>query len=293
MMWFKSLKPRKNLVLDKFFKNYPPYHFFKFMIDKKLNRAFAVIFFKTIYWIGFKVMNRIELRDKENIFPLQKGNEGKPFLIIVNHCAGLDVIMHTSIWAHLGFFTRTFTSEYSFDPKHYFFPMLTHFIEMIPRYGPGESSIKRMVNCLIQGDVVKLYPEGSYPSGKYFNSGFTQEPYTGSARVVYNYWKKTGEKLVIQPVGSLGANRAYPPKTKRIKSRPIRNHKIIVKFGQPFTIDFSDNPSHEEFKQKAVEMQMHIAQIWGQKHLIPNRGLLNRRMEEKGDPKPRIYKILK
>lgn len=249
--------------------------------------------FKIIYWIGFKTMNRIELRDKTNIKPLQKSYCGQPFLIIANHCASLDVIMHTSIWAHLGFFTQTFTSEYSFNTRHYYFPMLTHFAEMIPRYGLGESSIRRMVNRLVLGDIVKLYPEGSYPSGKYINSGFTQEPYTGSARVAYTYWKKTGKKLLIQPVASLGANLAYPPKTKHVKSKPIRNHKIIVKFGKPFTVDFSENPDHEEFKQKSIEMQMHIAEIWGQRRLIQNKGLLNKRIGEKGEVKPRIYKILK
>jgi len=194
-------------------------------------------------------------------------------------------------WAHLGFLSFVFTTEGSFDTQYPLLPLISHFIEMIPRYGAGEASILRMVQRLKQGDIVNIFPAGTYPEGKYANSGLVTEGYSGATRVAYQYWKQTGKKLVIQPACSIGGNIAYPPRKEglgAIKKR-IVNHKIIIKFGPPFTFDFTPNPSYEEIKQKTYELDMHIAAIWGQKKLIPNYSK-RWRQSESGAGKTRVYK---
>lgn len=280
--------PPENNVQQKFFEKHPRYHFLKFMLNHRLHRLFTLIVFKLMYWLWFKPMNRLELRGKQHIKYIQQEHQNRPFLIIENHSLNADVMMHYSIWGHLGFVTHVFTSRSAFQAEHPVFTNLTHFIEMIPRYGNGKSNVQRMVRFLKRGDIVNLFPAGTYPSGEYVNSGLVQEAFSGGARVAYNYWKQTGKKLLIQPVCSIGGNKAYPPRTWAPPD-PMINHKIIVKFGEPFYLEFSDEIDYEEIREKTEEMQKKIAEIWGQKRLIPNH-IRNRYKKKQSEPKkPRFY----
>ncbi|MBD3353188.1 MAG: hypothetical protein GF364_17040 [Candidatus Lokiarchaeota archaeon] len=282
------LNPPKNPVIDKFFEQHPRSHFLKFILNHHLHRLFAIVVFKVMYWCWFKIMNRIELQGKRHIEYLKSHYENSPFLIIENHVSNTDVLMHYSIWGHLGFMTYVFTSSSAFHPKHPQFTNLTHFIEMIPRYGTGKSNVLRMLRRLLRGDIVNLFTAGTYPSGEYSNTGLVQEGFSGGTRLAYQYWKKTGKKLLIQPVCSIGANKAYPPRSW-LPPKPKLNHKIIVKFGEPFFLDFSEEITYDEIKEKTKEMQMKIAEIWNQKRLIPNYSKIRHRDRSGGTGKPRVY----
>ena len=300
------IKPNfeRNLSTEKFFSNYPSYHFFKFLNNNYLHGYFILILFKIFYWC-FKIFNRLELEGKENMIIKQKNYDGKAFLIVMNHASYNDVLMNYAIWGHLGYMTHTFTLKGSFSPKYRTVPMLIHFIEMVPMIGKGSANINRLVNTIITDKIVTIYPSGTYPAGKYANSGFVQEAFSGAARIAFNYWKKTGVDLLIQPICSLGANMAYPPRRlrrwkkfskkqklkenkrksrkkitkktylpkssnkKKILKQQI-NHKIIFKFGKPFSLKFSDELTYREINEKKNEIQMKIANIWGQKRLITN-----------------------
>jgi len=254
----------ENAIRNAFFKSYPQYHILKLFIRLQLNRHISHLFFKFLYWIWFKIINRIQIIDVDKVRTLRT-----PFLVVQNHCSYNDAIMQLAVFAHMGYYLHTFTMENSFT-REAFECIFAHFIEMIPRYGTGESCVNRMVSRLIRGGNVSIFPAGTYPSGKYANTGFVQEAYTGAARAAYKYKVTTDQPLIIQPVCSLGANSAYPPKKGDIKGKITS--KIFIKFGEPFTLAYTQNPSNGEFREKSAEIQMKIASLWGQKKLIPNLG---------------------
>jgi 1-acyl-sn-glycerol-3-phosphate acyltransferase len=291
MSIIQSLHPPKSRVLDKFFKSFPRYHFLKFLLNHKLHRLVTFFIFKLGYYAWFRVKNRVQLVNTNNILPKQSYYKGEPFLIVENHNMEIDVICHYCCWAHLGYMTYVFTTEGSFDITYPIVPILTHFAEMIPRWRSGESSVQRMVDRLMQGDIVNIFPEGTYPSGKYANKGFVQEGFTGAVRVAYNYWKRTGKDLWIQPVASLGGNLAYPPKRRwMVNVKVLRAGKIIIKYGKPFVLKFSKEPDHAEFNNRTHDLMMHIASELGQKKLVPNYTKLSFQ-ENSGAGKPRKYDI--
>jgi len=129
-------------------------------------------------------------------------------------------------------------------------------------------------------DIIFLAPTGNFPTGKWANTGFVGEGFSGAARVAYTYWKQTGKKLAIQPACSLGVNIAYSPVNRKEKSERMLNHKIIIKFGHSFTLNFSINPGKEEIKSKSHEIDTHIAQIWGQKSIVPNLSKFTREQDD-------------
>ncbi|HME55733.1 MAG TPA: 1-acyl-sn-glycerol-3-phosphate acyltransferase [Candidatus Lokiarchaeia archaeon] len=250
----------------------------------------SFLIFKGLIYSWFRVVNRLDLQGTQSCLGKQKSYRRQPFLIVGNHNASQDIIMHMAAWAHLNYFTFVFTTETGFGTKHPFETMVKHFLEMVPRHGTGESSVLRVVHRLRQGDIIELAPTGNFPSGKWANTGFVAEGYSGAARVAFTYWKQVGRKLVIQPACSLGANVAYPPQKRGKNSERILNHKIIIKFGPPFTLDFSANPDYHEFKAKSHEIDMRIARIWGQKHIIPNLSRITHQ-QETGKGYPRVYDL--
>jgi 1-acyl-sn-glycerol-3-phosphate acyltransferase len=244
-----------------FFKKYLKIHLYKWLVDKKLNRPLAKILYKIIYWFVLKPFNRIELINKDKIRHLKE-----PFLIVENHIAGLDVIIHLAIWAHLGKTTFTFVwvGEY-LTQALYEVLMLS---EMIIKHGEGKRLVQQMVDRLKEGDIVNIFPEGTFPGGKYYGTGLVQEGFTGAARVAFEYEKQTGKKLKIIPVATTGTNYAYPPK-ERAKRQPAA--KIKVFFGDPFTLSFKNKEfNKEEIEQNTDEIMHRIADLIGQKRLIPN-----------------------
>jgi 1-acyl-sn-glycerol-3-phosphate acyltransferase len=285
--------PPRNIIQENYYQNFKRWHFFKFLINHKLQRVVVQLIYKFLYWALFKVMNRIEIQDRNKVFALKKEFKGQPFLIVENHCGGMDVLMNMTLWSHLGFLTFVFTNEGSFSPYHPILTMTSHFAELVPRFGSGKSSINRIANRLQMGDIINIFPGGSYPSGKYVNSGFVQEGFSGAARVAYQYWKETGRKLIIQPSCAIGMNRAYPPRYWKKDPKRILNHKVIVKFGEAFTLNFSNELQYSEIQEKTTEIQMKIASIWNQKKLFPNYSKEWLRKQGGGAGQPRKYSSLK
>ncbi|MFX0071256.1 MAG: hypothetical protein ACFFAO_09220 [Candidatus Hermodarchaeota archaeon] len=232
------------------------------------------------------MMNRLELANTKNFIIKNKKYSNQPVLLIIDHASGYGTSIHLSTWAH---FWKTFgllSTTVEFNNPNPFAAMIPHFFEMIPIYGTGKDIIMKMVKRLMRGDCVLIAPEGAPPYGKYTNTGFIQEMFTGPARVAYTYWKLTGKKLIIQPVCSLGANNAFPPYPSKKK---IKKTKIIVKFGKAYTLTFSEVPSREEIKEKTHQIAMSVAKIWGQKKLIPNYSMTRRKEFEKTG-EHRVYK---
>ncbi len=252
---------RVSKLTQLFFKKYPKINLYKWLIDKKLNRCMVKFVYKILYWFVLKPFNRIELIGKDKI-----KNIKEPFLIVENHIAGLDVIIHLAIWAHL----RKTTFTFVWVGKHltrtlYEALMLS---EMIIKHGEGWHLVQQMVNRLKEGDIVNIFPEGTFPGGIYYGTGLVQEGFTGAARVAFEYEKQTGKKLTIVPVATTGTNYAYPPK-EGLNKRPTAKIKVI--FGDPFILSFENKDFNKaEMEQKTDEIMHRIAALIGQKRLIPN-----------------------
>jgi len=256
-----------NPLLEKFVKSYPKYHIVKFLIEHKLNRITSIILLNVLYWFRFKMLNRLELIDKKNLIIKKRDYSGEPILVVQNHSSERDGSMCMATWSHFGKLIGVFTAIMEFNSKNPFIALKVHFFEMIPIIGRGNEVIMKMVKRLLKGDFVLIFPEGAQPKKEYTNTGFVQECFTGSARVAYNYWQITGKKLIIQPCCTIGANNVFTPfKTEK----KLKKTRIRLKFGIPFTLDFSKNPNYIEFKEKSHEIAIRIAEIWGQKKLIPN-----------------------
>jgi 1-acyl-sn-glycerol-3-phosphate acyltransferase len=244
---------------------------------------------KIIYWILFKIVYRLELKDVRNLYIKSKQYTGKPFLIVQNHCSSRDVIMLITIWAHLGKYSSVLVSTLAFNKKNRLSTIFSHFLELIPHYGTGQNIVLNMTKRLLNGDLVAIFPEGSQPHKEFKNSGFVQEMYTGATRVAYCYWKLTGKNLIIQPSCSLGANNVFPPRNPKEK---IKKTKIFLKFGEPFILEFSEQVEFNEIREKTREIAMNIAKIWGQKKLIPNYNFEGRKSYFKKSGKFRMYTAL-
>jgi 1-acyl-sn-glycerol-3-phosphate acyltransferase len=157
--------------------------------------------------------------------------------------------------------------------------------EMMIKSGDGSKMVQEMVDRLKFGDIVNIFPEGTFPAYVYQNSGLVQEGFTGAARVALEYEKQTGKPLTIVPVGSLGANYAYPPKEKT-KRYPTAKIKVMI--GKPFTLNWNDVKKFdkEEVNQNCEIIQHKIMHLVGQKKLIPN---YYRRWASKQKPEKRSY----
>ena len=64
---------------------------------------------------------------------------------------------------------------------------------------------------------------------------------------------------------------------------------MIFKFGKPFTLDFSANPTMDEHMKKSMEVMHKIADIWDQKKIYKNRSRTWRKMREQKQVKSRYY----
>jgi len=250
-----------------FFKKYKNSHILKFLISHNWNKPVSLLFFKLLYFGLFKIMNRIEFLDQNLSVVGKKYIHKEPILIVQNHCGTRDVSLSMAVWAHFGLFCPALVTRESFEISRPYITMTNYFFEMIPLFGYGNNIIIHIVQRLINNQSIIIFPEGSFPSGKYMNSGLVCEGYSGAARIAFEYWKKTGKKLRIQPTCTLGANVAYPPYPDKLK--PIFNGKIFYKFGESFTLDFKDG-TKDEIDSKTNEIMMKIAAIWNQKHLLPN-----------------------
>ncbi|MHA1368680.1 MAG: 1-acyl-sn-glycerol-3-phosphate acyltransferase [Promethearchaeota archaeon] len=329
--FFEVFKQKANPLTVLALQNVPACSLF----HPKFNRAKLLVFYKGLYCF-FRIYNLLEVRNAGYLTDALKKHEH--LLLVANHSGFSDVLMNTAIHAHFNHMVFTFINGGGFNfMDRPLFPTLLHFSEMIPRYGTGQQCVDRMVNRLLRGDHVFLYPEGTY------NFGFVSDAYTGVARVAYEYEKRTGKKLVILPSCAIGSHEAYNPhrywkkamKHRRKRKRAIRQkkraesrddeamkqrvarrnrfqemvntqigpvyynftrrlieregRKIIVKFGKPFTLQFSSEPSGAEFKSKANEVMHEIARIWGQKRIYPNISKIFKRLNEKQGVKSRYY----
>ncbi|MBD3185555.1 hypothetical protein GF325_01905 [Candidatus Bathyarchaeota archaeon] len=233
------------------------------------NRLRSLFAQKLIYWY-FKLKNRLEIRERHYLYEILK--KDSDLLVVANHSSTPDVMIHQATHAHLNHLVYSFISSGGFNYRHLpILPTILHFSEQIPRFGPGPKSVNRMVDRLLLGDHVLLFPEGTY------NRGLVMEGFTGVARVAFHYQEKKGKPLLILPSCSIGGREAYNPHKKymrrvlhqKVESRP--GQKIIIKFGEPFTLKFEETPSREDFREKTMEVMHHIAAIWGQKHVYPSR----------------------
>lgn len=259
-----TTEPRSDTILTRFFRDFPRLHLFKFFVDRHRQRAVWTWLFKTLVYGYFKVKNRLTIVGREHVPAHGSGS----FLIVENHVAHVDVVMHAALWARLGFPTFTFVSASSFSPAQPFYTAGVHFAEMIPRVGPGRQCVRRMVDRLVDGDVVNIFPAGTYPAGEFVNSGLVQEGFSGAVRVAHQYERRTRTPLRIVPTCSIGANRAYPPRRSGPREPAT---KILVKIGAPFTLPVPDAPTYEDIREQARQVQLAIARLWGQRRLIPNR----------------------
>ena len=91
-----------NPLLKKFFENYPKYHIAKFLIDHRLYRLTSLLLLKALYWIKFKIIYRLELKDTKNLIIKKKDYSGEPILIVQNHSANRDGQLSMATWAHFG-----------------------------------------------------------------------------------------------------------------------------------------------------------------------------------------------
>lgn len=233
----------------------------------------------------FKLRNRLETRGIHHLRRLMA--RGEPFLVVANHAGNADVMMHQALHAHHDNLVFTFTdSGGMYRPDVPVLTTLLHFAEIIPRHGPGQKSVDRMVGRLARGDNVLLFPEGS------FDFGLVMEGFTGVARVAREYLKRTGKLLWILPSCSIGMHEAYNPHVWWLrhirKGKPVgkkkqkaawlpryahvdRPHqKVIVKFGAPFTLRFSPDPTKQDYVDATSEVMHRIAGLWGQKRIRPS-----------------------
>ncbi|MHA1791644.1 MAG: lysophospholipid acyltransferase family protein [Promethearchaeota archaeon] len=278
----KIFRSKPNPLSRKALERIPRHNFF----SASHNRFKILIFQKFIYMI-FRLKNRLEVQDAK--FLKNELLRSEPFLAVANHSCSLDVLLHQSIHAHFNNLTFSFISSEGFSSAKYpFISNLLYFAEQIPRYGTGSESVQRMIDRLKNGDDVLLFPEGT------FNKGLVMEGFTGVARVIHGYWKQTGKKLRVLPACSIGGHEAYNPKAKFLKRMGIkrpsrRGQKIIVKFGEPFTVEMPEKPSKLELNQVTKHVMKKIAEIWGQKKIYPNwkRRNINKWIKTQGNA--RVY----
>lgn len=255
---------RTSRLTELFFKNYPKVNMLKFFVDRKLNRVFCATIYKIAYWGLFKPLNRIQLHGKENTKNLQG-----PFLIVENHIGHMDAIMHLTVWAHLNKITFPYVWFGPYLPPIVYIPgMFAELNIKSASQGRGKQEIQIMVDRLKSGDIINIFPEGTYPGGVYRLSGLVQEGFTGAARIALEYEKQTGKKLTIMPVATKGTNIAYPPirKGKRVFAA-----KIHVYFGKPFQLNFKSMEfDKDEIENHTSRIMREIADLIGQKRIIPN-----------------------
>ena len=243
-----------------------------------------------IFYFIFKLRNRLKIINRHHVKDLMQRDD--PFLVVANHSGSMDVIMHQAVHAHLNNLVYSFIDSFAFH--NFTFPVLStllYFAEQIPRQGPGQKSVDRMVNRLIEGDNVLLFPEGT------FNFGLVTQGFTGAARVAHGYFKKTGKMLQILPSCTIGMHEAYNPhhrhrrklkkkkkqkrtrKRKRKKMHPLppwvmvsrKNQQVKLKFGEPFTVSLPDEPVKADLKAATAKIMSRIASLWGQKKVRSNR----------------------
>ncbi|MHA1680413.1 MAG: 1-acyl-sn-glycerol-3-phosphate acyltransferase [Promethearchaeota archaeon] len=252
-----------NPLTRKALKRVPRFSFF----SANRSRLRLLMFQKVIYWF-FKVRNRLELRNTN--FLREEMDRGEPLLLVANHSLGPDVMIHQGLHAHLDHLVFSFISSGGYNYRKIpVIPAVLHFSEQIPRYGTGEHCVDRMVNRLIHGDHVLLFPEGTY------NMGLVMEGFTGVARVAYKFEQITGKKLRILPSCSIGGREAYDPHARymrRVLNQKVKKRagaKIIVKFGKPFTLDFPDGivPTKQDYRDATAIVMKRIGMIWGQKRI--------------------------
>ncbi|MFX0100223.1 MAG: 1-acyl-sn-glycerol-3-phosphate acyltransferase [Candidatus Hodarchaeota archaeon] len=293
----KIFREKANPLTRKALEKAPRISFF----SAKFNRFRILLALKIVYFF-FRLKNRLEIQNKHILEKLRR--EEKDFLVIANHSCLLDVIIHQAVHIHINHMVFSFINSGGFNLLGIpIVPTVLHFSELVPRHGTGQHCVDRMVSRLARGDHVLLFPEGSY------NRGLVTEGYNGVSRVAYGYEQLTGKKLKILPVCTIGGHIAYPPKgwyrrRWRRKHRKRHHHhhhrkfplvkarggqKMIFKFGEPFTLHFSENPSKDEHMKNSMVAMHEIAGIWGQKKIYKNQSRIWRRMREKKPVKSRYY----
>lgn len=258
----KEIKLSKS-ILYYLVKKFPRFHIIKFLSDLNIQRFVKAIYFKFIYFFLFKINNRITLVSKENVL---KYKNSTPIIYIANHASDLDVFAILSVLSHLNIEVFPLVNSDIF--KNTFFDLYLNLFEFIPRSGTGEQVIEKIIRRLLKKDNVLIFPEGSYPQGKYKNIGLVQRPFTGIARIISAYNIRSKKEIIIQPICSLGMNNAYPSGSHLINAN--MNNKIIIKFGKPFRLNLTDMKTYEEIVNISTKITLKIAQIWGQRSLIPN-----------------------
>jgi len=274
-IWRQEANPLTRKALERL----PKLHFFAAWHS----RFKLLLVQKMIYWI-FKLRNRLEVHGFEHV--RREMENGGPFLLVVNHSGNLDVIMQQSIHAHHDNLVFTFiNSEGFYIPEVPNLAVVLHYAEQIPRRGPGQKSVDRVVQRLVHGDRVLFFPEGSY------DFGIVWDGFTGVARIAHGFWHRTGKKLRIVPACTIGMHEAYNPHVHHHHHRHNKHHvhpvrasywfpklalirrptqKVIVKFGPAFTVDVPETPTANDLKAATTTIMQTIAGLWGQKHLRPN-----------------------
>lgn len=191
----------------------------------KFSLKVAQLFFSAL----FKVMIRLEIRDRQNLPP-----DG-PIIAVCNHLHMLDPVLHIiSILPRDSIFMAK-EELFSYWPIP-FFGILMDIAEAFPVRRKGtpeekEEAIQRAERVLAEGLVFGIYPEG-----KRSRAGKLKQAYHGTAIIAW----RSGAPLI--PVCIWG--------TEKLKgvgwlSRP----RVTISFGQPFTLpSIEGEPTNEQLR---------------------------------------------
>ena len=171
-------------------------------------RYFGSRYFNTMGRFIFRILFRIQIIGKQNM-PKQ-GH----FILAANHTSFLDP-------PAIGFFVRNDLYAFSRSSlfRIFFLSGLLHFLKAIPLREDGSPlSLRKGLEILKQGHILLIFPEGTRSKdGKFL------QPMPGIGFLI------SKSHCPVIPVFVHGANKAWPPGSKRIKPE-----KITVLFGKPF-----------------------------------------------------------
>jgi 1-acyl-sn-glycerol-3-phosphate acyltransferase len=171
-------------------------------------------FFKFLFYIGFKIFNRLE------VFSAEKVPEKGGVIVAANHSSYLDPPL-------IGVALKR---RATFMAKEGLFkvPLLGRFVRAfsfpVRRGRPQPSTIKEAVRRLKEGQLIVMFPEGGRRSGGEIND---------VKRGVELLARMSGASVV--PALIEGTDRALP-----VGAWFIRPAKVIVKFGDPITVNSND-----------------------------------------------------
>jgi 1-acyl-sn-glycerol-3-phosphate acyltransferase len=192
------------------------------------------LFFKTLFWIIFRLFFCIEVKGAENV-PSEGG-----VIVAANHCSYLDppvigvaLKRQATYMAREGLFRipilKTFVSAFSFPVK---------------RGSPRPSTIKEAVHRLRRGELIVMFPEGGRSQ-----DGTFLDPKRGIGLIA------TMSRVPVVPALIRGTEKAFP-----VGAKFIRPAKIRVVFGRPLEIKVEE--ADRDFQERvARDIMMEIMRL--------------------------------